>query len=133
MTIGQNGQAAFDSSALTNLFNSDSQDVQNYLSTTTTGLSAQMKSLLDQLSGPNNSLLANKTNAISSQIQNNTTTINQDNQQLSLEQTRLLDEFYAQESILAQLQTDQQTVAAIDRSSPSIGLSSLAYNQNVLG
>ncbi len=130
VTIGENGQATLDSSTLTNLFNSDPQDVQNYLSTTTTGLSAQMKTLLEQLSGANNSLLSNKTSAISTQIQNNTTTINQDNAQLSLEQTRLLDEFYTQESILAQLQTDQQTVSSIDSISPSIGLSSLAYDEN---
>ncbi len=133
VTIGQNGTATFDSTAVTSLFNSDPQDVQNFLSTTTTGLSAQMKTLLTQLGGSNNSLLSSKASAVATQIQNNQTTINQDNKTLSLEQTRLLDEFYNQESILAQLQAAQQTVAAIDPLTPSIGLSSLAYNQNTLG
>ena len=100
VTIGQDGTATFDSSVLTNLFSSDPQDVQNYLSTATTGLSSQMQTLLQQLGGSNNSLLSSKTTAITTQIQNNQATITQDNQTLSSEQTRLLDEFYDQESIL---------------------------------
>jgi flagellar capping protein FliD len=107
--------------------------VQNYLSTTTTGLSAQLQTLLEQLAGPDNSLLSTKTDAITAQIQNNTTKINQYNTTLSSEQTRMLNEFYEQESILAQLQSDQQTVGALDPLSPDIGLSSLAYNPNAQG
>ncbi len=133
VTVGQDGSATLDSSVLTSKFTSDPTDVQNFLSTATTGISAQFKTLLDQLAGPNNSLLSSKTDSIATQISNNTTKINQYNQTLSSEQTRLLDEFYAQESVLAQLQSDQQTVSALDPIAPSVGLSSLAYDQNTLG
>ena len=92
-----------------------------------------MKTLLEQLAGQSNSLLSTKTDAISAQIQNNTTKINQYNQTLSSEQTRLLNEFYAQEAILSQLQSDQKTINALDPLSPDIGLSSLAYNANTRG
>jgi flagellar hook-associated protein 2 len=133
VTINQDGSATFQASTLTNLFTSDPQDLQNYLSTTTTGLSAQLKTLLEQLGGTDNSLLSSKTDSITTQIQNNTTKINQYNATLSSEQTRLLNEFYAQEAILAQLQNAQQTISALDPLTPSIGLSSLAYNPNGTG
>jgi hypothetical protein len=107
--------------------------VQNYLSTSTTGLSAQFKTLLEQLGGANESLLSTKTTSIATQITNNQARIAQYNQILGSEQTRLLQAFYAQEAIIAKLQTAQQTIASMDIIQPSIGLSSLAQNQNGTG
>jgi flagellar hook-associated protein 2 len=118
VTIGQDGTASFDSSVLQSKFAADPQDVQNFLSTTTTGVSAQFQTVIEQLAGPDDSVLSSANDALTVQSQDNTAKISQYNAVLSSEQTRLLSAFYAQESVLAQLQSNQQIVAQLQDLTP---------------
>ncbi|HTU25327.1 MAG TPA: flagellar filament capping protein FliD, partial [Pirellulales bacterium] len=113
ITFNQNGTLTFNQSTFTAAFQNDPSAVQSYLSSTTTGIGDQFKSVLQGLASSTNSLISSRNNAVSQQITYNKQQITQDQSMLSDEQQRLLNEFYNQENVVAQLKNNLNIINSI--------------------
>ena len=75
ITISQSGTMSLDTNQLENQLASNPQAVQSFFSTANNGLSAKFEAAINQLAGPNQSLLVDQTNALATEIQDNTNRI----------------------------------------------------------
>ncbi len=92
---------------------SNPQAVQNFFSTANNGLSAKFEAAVNQLAGPNQSLLVDQTNALATEIQDNTNRIAVLNSQISADQTRLTNEFDNAELVVSELQSNMNALSSI--------------------
>ena len=75
ITISQSGTMSLDTNQLENQLATNPQAVQSFFSTANNGLSAKFQTAITRLAGPNHSLLVDQTNALATEIQDNTARI----------------------------------------------------------
>ena len=114
VTFNQDGTLSFDQDTFNAAYEQDPNSVQSLLSTTTTGVGDQFKSVLQGLAANQNSLIADRNNSLSTQLTDNQQQITVDQTMLNNEQQRLLTEFYDQENVVAQLKNNLNIVNAIE-------------------
>jgi flagellar hook-associated protein 2 len=113
ITVGQDGTLSLNTDQLESQLASNPQAVQSFFSTANAGLSAKFKAQIDQLAGPNQSLLVNQTTALATEIANNTARIAVLNSKISADQTRLTAEFDNAELVVSELQANMNALSAI--------------------
>ncbi len=113
VTFNQDGMLSLDTDQLQNELASNPQAVQQFFTTSGTGLSDKVSGLIDQLAGPTNSLLGNDIDAINATITSNQTRLATLNAKLTADQTRLTDEFTNMEVVVSQLQSNLQALSSM--------------------
>ncbi len=113
VTFNQDGTLSLDTDQLQNELNTDPQAVQQFFTTSGTGLADQVNGLVNQLAGPTNSLLDNDISGINANITSNQAQLAIMNAKLSSDQTRLTAEFDNMEVVVAKLQASQDALSSI--------------------
>jgi flagellar hook-associated protein 2 len=113
ISISQSGTMSLDTNQLENQLAKNPQAVQSFFSTANSGLSDKFQFAITQLAGPNNSLLVNQTNALATEIQQNTARIAILNSKIAADQTRLTSEFDNAELVVSELQSNMNALSAI--------------------
>lgn len=106
ITLKQDGTLAFDETRLTTRFTSNPDDVEQFFTRSTYGLSARVKSLGEQLAGVGRSLLIGRTLSLDDKLQTIQGRIEFWNAKLDRERERLLNKFYASEAAISKLQSN---------------------------
>ena len=114
VTFNQDGTLSFDQDTFNSAYQQDPAAVQALLSTTTTGVGDQFKSVLQSLAASSDSVISDRNNAIGTELTDNQTDITSDQSMLNNEQQTLLTEFYNQETIVSQLQNNLAIVNSIE-------------------
>jgi len=112
------GTLSFDSSKLKLKFAEDPSGVAEFFSKKELGVSAKFAVLLEQLSGVNNSLLTNRTDALSSKIASNQQRIDFLSERLEAEREQLYLKFYRLESAIAKIQNGLTVIEALKPLAP---------------
>jgi flagellar hook-associated protein 2 len=145
-SLSQTGTLSLNTTTLENAYSSDPSDVQNLFSAANNGVSAQFKTLITQLAGPNNSLLSDKITSLNNQQTANQAQIATLNAALNAESARLTSEFDESQLVISQLQANETALNAIfnfngtslsssnsSSSGGSGGSSSTASSDNISG
>jgi flagellar hook-associated protein 2 len=107
------GKLELDSSELRDAIESGGQDVEEFFSTSDSGLAAKLDSLAEKLAGETNGMLMNRSDTLSTQIEFNNDRIEALNERLESERERLLRQYYSMEQAIAKIQSNQQAVSQI--------------------
>jgi flagellar hook-associated protein 2 len=102
-----------DTSELRDAIESGGQDVEDFFSTSDSGLAAKLDSLAEKLAGETNGMLMNRSDTLSTQIEFNNDRIEALNERLESERERLLRQYYSMEQAIAKIQSNQQAVSQI--------------------
>jgi flagellar hook-associated protein 2 len=127
VTFNTDGTLSFDQSTFDSAYTANPSAVQQFFTQTKTGFSAQMHTLLTNLGGPSNSVLADRVTALGSTISADQSRITQMNSALDQEQQDLYNQFDAMETAISQIQSDMQvvdTIGSVDSSGTSTSTSS---------
>jgi flagellar hook-associated protein 2 len=108
VTVNTDGTLAFDQSTLQSQYAADPAAVQQFFTQKTSGFSAQMHQLMQQLAGTANSLLSGRSQAINDTVTANQTRITEMNAELSQQQQDLEQQFYNMDLAVSQMQTNMQ-------------------------
>lgn len=107
------GKLELDTTKLQKAIENGAQDVEEFFSTSESGLAAKLDSLADKLAGETNSMLLNRSETLSTQIEFNNDRIDALNLRLENERERLLRQYYSMEQAIAKIQSNQQAVSQI--------------------
>jgi flagellar hook-associated protein 2 len=107
------GKLELDTSELRDAIESGGQDVEDFFSTSDSGLAAKLDSLAEKLAGETNGMLMNRSDTLSTQIEFNNDRIEALNERLESERERLLRQYYSMEQAIAKIQSNQQAVSQI--------------------
>jgi flagellar hook-associated protein 2 len=110
VSVLSTGQLSFDQSKLRSVLASSRDNVEKLFSAADTGLGAHFYSTLDSITNDTTGTIKHKDDAYDSQVQVFQSQIDTLNTRLSSEQTRLYNQFYNMETVLAQLQTQKSVV-----------------------
>jgi flagellar hook-associated protein 2 len=123
------GELTLDTTALIGTLTTNRSDVENFFTTAKTGASAQFSSLITQLAGPDNSLIANQTQSLDTTLTANQARITEMNAQLADEKTRLTNQFYQMELAVSKMQSNLDALGSIDWITGSSSTSSSSGNK----
>lgn len=118
VTMGQNGFLALDESVLKSAFEEDPAAVEQFFTSTATGLSDRFDRVLEQLAGVENSVLVNRSLALSDTIANNEIRIDILNDRLKSSKELLLKSFINSELAIGRIQGDMNAVQSISALPP---------------
>ncbi len=107
------GKLELSTSKLQDAIENGSQDVEEFFSTSDTGLAAKLDSLAEKLAGGTNGMLLNRSETLTTQIEFNNDRIESLNDRLENERERLLRQYYSMEQAIAKIQSNQQAVSQI--------------------
>lgn len=107
------GKLELSTSKLQKAIENGSQDVEEFFSTSDSGLAAKLDSLAEKLAGETNGMLLNRSETLSTQIEFNNDRIESLNERLENERERLLRQYYSMEQAIAKIQSNQQAVSQI--------------------
>jgi flagellar hook-associated protein 2 len=107
------GKLELDSTELKESIENGGQDVEEFFSTSDSGLAAKLDSLAEKLAGETNGMLLNRSDTLSTQIEFNNDRIESLNERLENERERLLRQYYSMEQAIAKIQSNQQAVSQI--------------------
>lgn len=123
ISLNEDGQLELDSSKLSEAFEDNPAEVERFLTVDSAGVIDQITRAIDQLAGEETSLIARRYDALSATIETNEARIESMNEFLDRERERTLLEFFTLEETIARLQTNLQSLDAIQFIQP-IGKSS---------
>lgn len=109
----ETGKLELSTSKLQKAIENGSQDVEEFFSTSDSGLAAKLDSLAEKLAGETNSMLLNRSETLTTQIEFNNDRIDALNVRLENERERLLRQYYSMEQAIAKIQSNQQAVSQI--------------------
>ena len=109
----ETGKLELSTSKLQKAIENGSQDVEEFFSTSDSGLAAKLDSLAEKLAGETNSMLLNRSETLTTQIEFNNDRIDALNLRLENERERLLRQYYSMEQAIAKIQSNQQAVSQI--------------------
>ncbi len=109
------GKLDLDSGKLADAIESNQSGVEAFFATDDTGLIDKLSSLADRIAGESNSMLINRSQTLSTQIDFNDQRITDLNSRLETERERLLKQFYATEEAIAKIQSNQSAINQIQR------------------
>ena len=113
LRLNDQGKLDLDSSKLTEAIESGGTDVEEFFTTSDTGLADRLSGLADRLAGEGTGMLLNRSETLTSQIEFNNTRIDSLNLRLERERERLLRQYYSMEAAIAKIQTNQSAIAQI--------------------
>lgn len=113
LRLNDQGKLDLDSSQLTDAIESGGSDVEEFFTTSDTGLADRLSGLADRLAGEGTGMLLNRSETLTSQIEFNNTRIESLNLRLERERERLLRQYYSMEAAIAKIQTNQSAIAQI--------------------
>jgi flagellar hook-associated protein 2 len=105
------GEIEFDSSKLTELLIENPAAVERFFTHETLGLAAKLKSLIEQLAGEDESVLASRSETLADIIKTTSDRVTSMNERLARERERLLTEFARLESVVAEMQSSLTALA----------------------
>ena len=111
--FSETGKLELSTSKLEKAIENGSQDVEEFFSTSDSGLAARLDSLAEKLAGGTNGMLLNRSETLSTQIAFNNDRIDALNERLDAERERLLRQYYSMEQAIAKIQSNQQAVSQI--------------------
>lgn len=109
----KDGKLTFDTATFQKQLTDNQQAVQTFFTTEKTGFSARAKTVIDTLSGVDNSVLVSKTQALQNQIDSTNKRVDLLNTRLDTQRNRLLLQFQNMEKALAKLQQSQKSISGI--------------------
>lgn len=107
------GKLELSNSKLQKALENGPQNVEEFFSTSDSGLAAKLDSLAESLAGQTNGMLLNRSETLSTQIAFNNDRIESLNDRLENERERLLRQYYSMEQAIAKIQSNQQAVSRI--------------------
>ena len=107
------GKLEFDKTRFNNRLADDPGAVREFFSKEKTGFSARAKSMIDNISGENNSSLISKNSAIQSKIEQNESRISFLNDRLDKQRERLLNQFYKMEEAIQKIRSSSSAVSSL--------------------
>ncbi len=113
LRFNDEGKIDFDSSKLSEALEENPGAVEAFFTTTGTGLADRLDSLAERIAGESGSLLINRSETLSTQIDRNNQRVEALNLRLENERERLLRQFYATEEAIAKIQADQSFINSI--------------------
>lgn len=114
INFNDQGKLEFDKSRFEKRLSADPQAVRDFFSREKTGFSARAKTMIDSLSGENNSALISKNLALTAQIEQNNSRIEFLNDRLAKQRERLLNTFYKMEEAIQRIQSNQSAVSSLN-------------------
>ncbi len=111
--IGQDGELSFDETRFREALASHPESVRKFFTDSSSGLSARLGSLIDQLADDERSLLGSRLKSISDKLSDNQQRLERMNAALGREQERLYNMFYRLELAIARLQSNLNYISQI--------------------
>ena len=102
--IADNGKLSLNSDQLNDIFQSDVDGLKQFFTDDTGGFFAKIDALVESLAGADNSLLTNRSDALSDTVEQNNNRIAFLNERLNAERELLLNQFFQMELAVASLQ-----------------------------
>lgn len=115
ISFGEGGKLQLDQARLSEALTERREDVQAFFATEGTGLANRINVLSERIAGVDNGLLLTRTDTIGTQIQRNTAQVDTLNSRLERERERLLNQFFATETAISRLQSNQSAIGQIER------------------
>lgn len=120
----KDGQLSFDSAKFGKVYAASPKAVTDFFTNATSGAGAYLKKQLESITDSSKGLIVSRTNVLAKTVDSLTSRIGDMNTLLDLKRTRLLTQFNAMESTLAQLKSQQSALAQIGSISSSSSSSS---------
>jgi flagellar hook-associated protein 2 len=118
ISLDKDGQMQLDQTKLTAAFQKDPDSVKSLFTDDKNGIAQKLSDTLDQLAGPNNSLLTARADAISKTIDSNNDKIQQISDRLDNQRAALMAQFDALETTVAGLQSNLTALSTIQNIAP---------------
>lgn len=113
VSINDQGKLEFDKTRFEKRLSDDPEAVRQFFSKEKTGFSARAKTMIDSLSGENNSALISKNLALQSKIEQNNARVTFLTSRLDKQRERLLNSFYKMETAIQKIQSSQSSVNSL--------------------
>lgn len=113
VSINDQGKLEFDKTRFEKRLSDDPEAVRQFFSKEKTGFSARAKTMIDSLSGENNSALISKNLALQSKIEQNNARVTFLTARLDRQRERLLNSFYKMETAIQKIQSSQSSVNSL--------------------
>ncbi|MDG2220545.1 MAG: flagellar filament capping protein FliD, partial [Rubripirellula sp.] len=113
LQFNEDGKLDFDADELTEALKDGQLDVEAFFTSESSGLSDRLDRLAETIAGESSSMLINRSNTLSGQVEFNSTRIEGMNTRLDAERERLLMQFYRMEEAIAKIQTNQSAINQI--------------------
>jgi flagellar hook-associated protein 2 len=113
VSINDQGKLEFDKTRFEKRLSDDPEAVRQFFSKEKTGFSARAKTMIDSLSGENNSALISKNLALQSKIEQNNARVTFLTARLDKQRERLLNSFYKMETAIQKIQSSQSSVNSL--------------------
>jgi flagellar hook-associated protein 2 len=113
VTLGTDGTLTLNTSQLQSLLQSDPTSVIDFLTNSTNGLAARFQKVTNTLTTAGTGVISTRSHVLSSTILRQTNNIATLNTQLKAQQTMLFNQFYAMETALSSLKTQQSALSAL--------------------
>jgi flagellar hook-associated protein 2 len=124
VSLGEDGDLAFDQTVLEDAFEKDPAAVETFFTDEKSGFSAKFHTLLEQLAGEEKSLLSLRMENLQEKIDRNTKKIEWYNDRLDKESDAMYLKFYRMEVALASLQDNLKVIESLSPLDPYTGSSS---------
>ena len=113
VSINDQGKLEFDKTRFEKRLSDDPEAVRQFFSKEKTGFSARAKTMIDSLSGENNSALISKNLSLQSKIEQNNARVTFLTARLDKQRERLLNSFYKMETAIQKIQSSQSSVNSL--------------------
>ena len=113
ITVNSDGTLSFNQTVLQQEFAADPTAVQDFFTTAKTGFATKLDQTIQQLAGTQNSVLADRLQALQDTVTQNQAQITQLNQHLANEQQDMLNEFYQMELAIEKMQSNSSIITAM--------------------
>jgi len=120
VSLSQDGRLSFEESTLKSLFEEDPDAIEQFFTSTSTGISDRFNRVLEQLAGVENSVLVNRTLALGETISNNEIRIARLNDRLDVSRELLLNSFINSELAIGRIQGNLNAVQSIQALPPLV-------------
>ena len=113
LSFNDQGKLEFDKTRFEKRLSDDPQAVRDFFSKEKTGFAARAKTMIDSLSGENNSALISKNLSLQSKIEQNDSRIAFLTSRLDKQRERLLNSFYKMEEAIQKIQSSQSSISSL--------------------
>lgn len=111
--VNDQGKLDFDSGKLASALSENPGEVEEFFTADETGLAIRLDELAEKIAGATGSLLINRGDILSTQVERNNERIDTLNLRLEAERERLLKQFYSTEEAIAKIQSNLSYVSQI--------------------
>ncbi len=120
ISVDDKGELVLDKTKLKAAFADDAVGLQTFFGDSSNGVAAKFNEAIEQLSGADNGLLKNRSDALQSTIDSNETRIENFNDSLDRQRERLLLQFFQLEQVISGLQQSQTALNSLSPIAPLV-------------